>query len=450
MIKVLFLVFVIPSLFGFYFAYNSGVVYPPFVNVDYLLLLLVLAGATRFIKGFPAAAFALVGVIVIAAIQAIAAIGGLFVSDLGALLDYFGFVQEWPWRVFLPFILGGVIVLACYYLLLRKVDFQLRPVWVPAALLAVVMGLDLLGAANPLKMDKMLEANVATSSAVELLHLSSRLLNPVPWDPTPIDSPLKQRLVEGDAPAHILSVSAEAWGQMQDEAFNRQIEAGLVQLIGDTYVIQRQTRPSLTGTINGEFRELCGLTIMSMPSVEQAAGVREHCLPNVLAERGWKTAGLHGNSGLFYDRRRIYPAIGFQNVLFREDFDRLETTPCRSIGFTGWCDPVVLRHGLEQLASAPRSFVHVMSLDTHLPLKATEEEKARCSASPGEACIYVHRFGRTLENIARAINEAPVKPDIVFIWGDHPPPYIHKDVRDLFVSGEVPMLILTRNKPQST
>lgn len=450
MAKCLILLFLIPSAIGFYVSYNAGHLYPPLSNIDYIILLVFLIYLSR-VRNFPCATFALMGVISIISVQMISAIGGLFVSDIGALIDYFGFVQEWPWGVYVPFIVGGAVIIGLYYFLLKTIDFRSIPLWAPLLLLGTTLALDVLGAASPLKLKyNVLEANVATSSAVELYGLSPRILHPVAWAPTPVNAPLKEIILKSPMPARALSVAIESWGVFQEDELNSRILENFEQLVGSSYQIHSQNRGSRSGTINGEFRELCGLTILSMPSAQEAYSVREHCLPAILASKGWDTHGLHGNSGLFYDRRRIYPAIGLENVRFREDFDRVETSPCRSVGFTGWCDPVVLRQGMTQLAASARSFVHVMTLDTHLPLRPVKGEVLNCGNTNEDVCLYVHRFRHTLDNIAKAINEAPVKPDMVFIWGDHPPPFIHKETRDQFIPNQVPMLILTLKRAEAS
>lgn len=449
-IRALLLVFLIPSVIGWYYSYNCGVPVPPLSNIDYLLLLVGVCLFSRVAPGLALAACFL-GVIFILSVQMLVVIGGLFVSDFWALFDYFAFVQDWPWEIFLPFIIAGVVAVAAYYYALRTVRFREVPLWAPVLALLVVLGLDSLGAANPLKLQaNIVEANIATSSAVELYKAVPRLIDNSGKAPEPIDAPLKQVVLEKASPNRVLSISVEAWGLFQKDEYNARIESSLKEVLGSDYTVQNLQRVSYHGTINGEFRELCGLVILSMPSATDAQTVRDDCLPAILAAKGWKTYGLHGNSGLFYDRRRIYPALGFETVTFREDFDRIEQTPCQSIGFTGWCDRVVLRQGMKQLAQGERSFVHIMTLDTHLPLRATREEEQQCGKSNADACVYIHRFGQAFRNIAEAIAEAPVKPDIVFIWGDHPPPFIHKEARDQFFSDKVPMIILERRDPSSS
>lgn len=359
---------------------------------------------------------------VILAVQMLVAIGGLYVSDIWAIFDYFSFISDWPWKIFLPFIIFGVVAIVAYYYALRTICFRKIPLWVPLLTLLVVLGLDSLGPASPLKLRaNVVEANVATSSAAELYAIIPRLMDSSARLPEPIEAPLKQVVLEKAVPDRILSISVEAWGLFQNDDQNDKIERALKERLGADYTIRTVQRASYHGTINGEFRELCGWVILWMPSAKDAQAMRNDCMPAILAARGWKTYGLHGNSGLFYDRRRIYPAIGFETVTFREDFDRLEETPCKSIGFTGWCDQVVLRQGMKQLAQEERSFVHVMTLDTHLPLRATREEQRLCGKSNFDACVYMLRFSQSLRNIAEAITEAPVRPDVVFIWGDHPP-----------------------------
>ena len=45
------------------------------------------------------------------------------------------------------------------------------------------------------------------------------------------------------------------------------------------------------------------------------------CLPEMLHDLGYKTAAHHANDGRFWNRERIYPAVGYQSFFTREDFD---------------------------------------------------------------------------------------------------------------------------------
>lgn len=347
-VKSFIFVFLLPSV-ALYFGLRAlGNWVPAYFNVDFILILFVLVFMCRFwgVSRWLAALLGVLGISSVVFFRGLLDIGGFYVPDIWSLVDYFGFIGEWPWRLFAPIIMAGVAAHVGYFVILRGINYREVPLWFPLALLLIVVCLDFFGAVSPIKFKASpIQGNIATSTAYEVLGHLPRLLKPTPWEPVPTQSVLKQHLLERAAPAHIMSVSVESWGVMKDDTLNRQITANLKSVEG-LYTVETQSRPSSVGTIVGEFRDLCGLTLLGMPSAEQASSVREHCLPNILAARGWKTYGLHGNSGLFYDRRRIYPAIGFENVWFREELDKAETTPCRAVGFPGWCDRVVFRRGL--------------------------------------------------------------------------------------------------------
>lgn len=173
------------------------------------------------------------------------------------------------------------------------------------------------------------------------------------------------------------------------------------------------------------------------------------CVPARLAAAGWQTFGLHGNTGRFYARVLLYPALGFQGVRFHEQFDALERgsglAPCPTASnIGGWCDGVVAAEAVRLLGGAGKRFVHMMSLDSHLPILG---DVPGCVAGD-QLCGHAGRVRASLVAIAAPLNAAmrakALAPDLILLWGDHPPPFLNGETRAAFDPALVPVAIYRR------
>jgi phosphoglycerol transferase MdoB-like AlkP superfamily enzyme len=192
-------------------------------------------------------------------------------------------------------------------------------------------------------------------------------------------------------------------------------------------------------------RELCGLQLNGIPRSASERAPLGDCLPRALAARGYATSGWHGNSGSFYRRNDIYPAIGLEIVNSYETLRPRVSRLCQFL-FVGICDADVLRMAVGSFAKDERAFVHVMTLDTHLPLPPP---KGACvDGKNSQLCSWEEGIDRTLESIVQALRRATVKPDLVVLFGDHAPPFLDFDTRSRFVTGQVPFVVLWRQSVQ--
>lgn len=91
----------------------------------------------------------------------------------------------------------------------------------------------------------------------------------------------------------------------------------------------------------------------------------ENTTPQILKAAGYKTTVFHGNSGDFYGRRMPYERLGFDQIYFREEFDRDHHLPTNSMGVT---DRAVFGFSAEQLKRESEPVCHfVITLTTHAP-----------------------------------------------------------------------------------
>lgn len=103
-----------------------------------------------------------------------------------------------------------------------------------------------------------------------------------------------------------------------------------------------------------------------------------------------------------------------------------------------------------QEAVTARSFVYLLTLNTHLPLapvSISDSERQLCSAEQldEDVCQMVAQTGRVLSAIGReaaAVAQAP----LIVVIGDHAPPFVRAVSRAQFDPKYVPAYVL---RPQN-
>jgi phosphoglycerol transferase MdoB-like AlkP superfamily enzyme len=86
------------------------------------------------------------------------------------------------------------------------------------------------------------------------------------------------------------------------------------------------------------------------------------CLPEVLREAGYHTVAMHANWPNFWNRDRMYPAMGYERFLDLRDFDR---EPVIGLGLS---DARFVEQAAERLAALPEPFYALLvTLSNHAP-----------------------------------------------------------------------------------
>lgn len=419
----------------------------PIVNIDFILTYLAAVAVGRITgRNFPL--LVSVAVLAIFAINMLSGVGLIFVYDPKILLDYLRFINDWPWRLVGSAMAGVGAAFLGYYLLARRVRYSEARLAPAVVLLVLALGADTL--AKTEQGYKLLGSNnFATSSLATIKHLANGIFmhTEFAYVAQPGSSMHKAVLAGPTPPNRIMSIAVEGMGIGRDAAFNETLARRLEEKVAPYYYVQRTTHSYKGLTIAGEFRELCGLRLLFAPNRENVAGFADQCLPNRLKSMGYITTGMHGNTGFFYDRIQLYPALGFDRMLFRNDLLRRGGVDCPSRSFPGICDRDTLRIGLGLFGHQPREFVHVVSLDTHYPYAANKPSDTVCEGAAAklatDLCIYRNQFADAMGVIGTAIAEAKVKPDVIFVYGDHAPTFVGEKLRSYFDREDVPVYVLT-------
>nr|WP_269141314.1 sulfatase-like hydrolase/transferase [Sphingomonas sp. IC-56] len=250
-------------------------------------------------------------------------------------------------------------------------------------------------------------------------------------------------------PPQILSISLESFGLAREPNRRAALIEPLIRELGGLYKVEQGAHDYFGATLQGEVRELCGERLFGNAAQDGVLRQLSQCLPSQLRRRGYDTVALHGNGGRFYSRWAVYPAMGFRQSFFYDDLAAADpaVTACPETAFNAACDERVYSRAIG-LFDGQKRFVHVMTLDSHLPV--LDAEPGSCSsifAENSSLCGYAKLLQRSLAQLGLALHNAKVQPDVVFIYGDHAPPFASELARKVFSAEAVPYLILRKRNP---
>jgi hypothetical protein len=401
------LVFVGLNLVGYFAARALAAPRPFMLNIDYGLVLLA-GAAARPLNRWAQIAVLFLGLLATIVIDGCAIASLPLLECMTRLADYLAFIDLWPWRLLGPWLLAIVCAAGCLTWTVRRTGP--RDVTGLVALLVLLAIADLGVRWTPLR-------------AHDLLSSSSRMLvrGYLAFQPSRDDViAIRYRR---EAPETLMSISMEALGlyrNPQDQA--RLIDDNLIRPLAGQYEASLIASHAFSGlTLQGEFRELCGLSLKQASWTSTELPSLRNCLPNALDHRGYATQAFHGNTGRFYGRIRLYPSLGFGAAAFLEDMPGLPR--CRPDLFNGVCDAAVLKMALAAFDQGGPRFVHVVTLDAHEPLGSQAFPQCRSLDTPRrDLCAYDHAQSAALSAVAQTLKNAKSPPDLVILYGDHAPP----------------------------
>lgn len=412
------------------------------INVDFALPALLLAApftGRAFLHPRVAVGLAL---FVLCAID-LAAFSTRFYVTADAIANMAGFISLWPWKLLLPI----ASVLAIFSVFTAwLVPMPVRPAGAVALvlLLAVAFVLDVASGRNRFyQTGEATRPNVAASATLIMAQPIYLSTTSPQIAPTPLTHSMAAQIT--DPPLRILSVAVESFGMLDDPAAQAATVAPLIDGLHGRYRVRVMGgREYRGGTLSGEIRELCALRTLSLVRSDTTFAALQNCLPRRLARAGYETTAVHGNDGAFYSRSRVYPGMGFQRAVFKEQLLEAGAHKCSQYIFEGVCDRDVFKWSLDVFRADTPQFVHVMTLDNHFPLPVTG---TRCPNGKvrGERslCVYRWHIRRLMGELATAVTDAGTPPDLIVVYGDHMPPF-NEPSRSEFSEGVIPYMELER------
>jgi hypothetical protein len=274
--------------------------------------------------------------------------------------------------------------------------------------------------------------------------------------PVPSASALAVQLAEhatrsgGPEMPNIVVVVVESWGIDLDSSIRQAITQHYSQTdLLARYDVSQGTVPFDGATIHGEGRELCGSKI-GFHLLTATKPELQGCLPDRLRALGYRTVALHGMDGHMFDRRTWYRTIGFDDVWFRDRFQKQGLPDCDG-AFTGTCDAAIAEWIGQRLEGqgTRQNFVYWMTLNSHLPVPVPSylRDGASCSISTAllqqpSLCSWYQLVSNVHDSVARLAMTRLARPTVFVIVGDHAPPFANPAARSQFSTTDVPYVLL--------
>jgi hypothetical protein len=447
--------FLLPNVVMLTFFAWTGNKRPFILNSDYLALPLLFFLTRRMQSPLLVVAIASMVLAAMLSADLFTTYEEIFFAGPMMLIDYLPFVASWPWKSIMPLLLAlSVVSVAIVALVMPRKGGNIGLGLAFAAALAAVViklisGWVFSQAHLPPGRLSLISSGFKVVLQPSLNQLRDRLAGePATATRLSADTLFTDLTRGGPYPARILSVAVESWGLYVDSTERQRSYAVLVTGLSPRYRLSDAgSHPFYGATLAGEARELCGINLLGVPRGTAELSVFAQCLPQILRSRGYYTSAYHGNDSAFYNRSDIYPAIGFTEASFFGQLRTRVATPCNHL-FVGICDRDVLALAVAGFGRQPHEFVHVMTLDSHFPLRGTV--KACPQGSVNELCAYNELIGDTLQNLAIAIHSAGALPNLIVLYGDHAPPSLDPSVRALFDPHRVPYLVFELQEAPST
>lgn len=292
--------------------------------------------------------------------------------------------------------------------------------------------------------------NIAHSDTKALI---SGIINILPTSPevtrwSPVDSAMQRALVTGkNAPfdGNIVLVLVESWGDTtRAPNVTQAILAPLLSTqITARYDIERGAVPFHGSTTHAELRELCGVN-----GNFRQISTRQHCLPERFQQRGYAVHAFHGFAAEMFARDRWWQRIGIptQNMHFQSQLQPAFPERNCGIAFRGLCDRDVIASAGQLLRTSQKTFVYILTLNSHLPIHIEPQVQRRISCSrlhlDDNQCPLVASWREVMEAVAQQAG-GPIQPTQFVIVGDHAPPLWSLSSSALFAQKTVPYIILT-------
>jgi hypothetical protein len=214
----------------------------------------------------------------------------------------------------------------------------------------------------------------------------------------------------------IVQLESVGWNALDLRINGQEVMPCLDQLAYSSRLFKIQAYHSI-GTADMDYAVLSGGTPSDHTIGYYVPGLAyPRALPRFMQEQGFRTVALHGVTGEFYNRRSNFKRMGFDELLFSEEF---HGRPVRR-SYWGVRDEELLRFSAQKLKQATRREFHfIITLDTHGQFDLIgEEEKEIFPDSRIWQQDYFNSLRVLDRNLRHYIESLPTGA-LVILYGDH-------------------------------
>lgn len=188
------------------------------------------------------------------------------------------------------------------------------------------------------------------------------------------------------------------------------------------------------GTANSEFEVLTGNATMFFPSgaiaYQQYIKDKQPSLASYLKDRGYQTVAIHSYVDWFWNREDVYPLIGFDAFISRNDFEN-PTIRGNYISDASTVDKLIETYEEKKAESDAPFFGFAVTMENHSTYEAkkypTRNITAEAPNASDEANNLINNYVQGVKDADAALGELidyfskVDEPTIVVMYGDHLP-----------------------------
>ena len=188
-------------------------------------------------------------------------------------------------------------------------------------------------------------------------------------------------------------------------------------------------------TPNSEFEFLTGDSLLFLPegSIPYQQYVDEgiYAMPAYLKDQGYATVGMHPYLPAGWERNRVYPLLGFEKILFQEDFAK-DSSHVRDYISDMACSEQIIREYEENLKKGGKPFfAFCVTMQNHSPYEKDYEdlpvdieikgrEGLKNVTTTERYLTLVKRSDEAFEYLTEYFRDTD-DPVVILMYGDHQP-----------------------------
>jgi hypothetical protein len=186
-------------------------------------------------------------------------------------------------------------------------------------------------------------------------------------------------------------------------------------------------------TARAEFEVLCGVPSLRLYGLEflTFSGAETYCLPTILKNAGYHTVLTFPHGPIFFNTRRAYPGLGFEERIFGDMHSAPGQASIRQNGESYLNDAELFPQNLDKvraLVRAGKPFLnYVLTIYGHWPFDIDEHKHPSTIGVAGESedlrrlTNQMHQRTEALDAYVQGLKEADPRGIIVLV-ADHLPP----------------------------
>ena len=148
-----------------------------------------------------------------------------------------------------------------------------------------------------------------------------------------------------------------------------------------------------------------------------------HALPQFLADNGYQTFVMHGDVATFWNRANIYPHLGYQTWIMKDDF-----TATREVGYQGLGDADFFSQSAKKLQGVKEPFLATLiTLSSHTPFLLPDDvrtltlpEKCGLNETQRHYLETAHYTDAAIGSFISDLKRSGLYDNsLILIYGDH-------------------------------